>query len=82
VIQRVIIANAYPSLIASSCCWGGCRSIFVNGFHDCRQFIATVVSYPVFDSRPGCRVGAVFQFIAAFTFGRPSLKRLGMEWSS
>ncbi len=50
---------------------------FVNGFHDAANSIATVVSTRVLTPLQGVVWAAVFNFIAAFTFGTAVAKTMG-----
>ena len=50
---------------------------FVNGFHDAANSIATVVSTRVLTPIQGVVWAAVFNFIAAFTFGTAVAKTIG-----
>jgi inorganic phosphate transporter, PiT family len=50
---------------------------FVNGFHDSANSIATVVSTRVLTPVQGVVWAAVFNFIAAFTFGTAVAKTIG-----
>ena len=50
---------------------------FVNGFHDAANSIATVVSTRVLTPLQGVVWAAVFNFIAAFTFGTAVAKTIG-----
>jgi len=50
---------------------------FVNGFHDSANSIATVVSTRVLTPIQGVIWAAVFNFIAAFTFGTAVAKTIG-----
>jgi PiT family inorganic phosphate transporter len=50
---------------------------FVNGFHDAANSIATVVSTRVLTPLQGVIWAAVFNFIAAFTFGTAVAKTVG-----
>jgi len=50
---------------------------FVNGFHDAANSIATVVSTRVLTPLQGVVWAAVFNFIAAFTFGTAVAKTVG-----
>jgi PiT family inorganic phosphate transporter len=50
---------------------------FVNGFHDAANSIATVVSTRVLTPLQGVMWAAVFNFIAAFTFGTAVAKTIG-----
>jgi PiT family inorganic phosphate transporter len=50
---------------------------FVNGFHDAANSIATVVSTRVLTPLQGVIWAAVFNFIAAFTFGTAVAKTMG-----
>jgi PiT family inorganic phosphate transporter len=50
---------------------------FVNGFHDAANSIATVVSTRVLTPLQGVIWAAVFNFIAAFTFGTAVAKTIG-----
>jgi inorganic phosphate transporter, PiT family len=50
---------------------------FVNGFHDSANSIATVVSTRVLTPIQGVVWAAVFNFIAAFTFGTAVAKTIG-----
>jgi inorganic phosphate transporter, PiT family len=50
---------------------------FVNGFHDAANSIATVVSTRVLTPAQGVVWAAVFNFIAAFTFGTAVAKTIG-----
>jgi PiT family inorganic phosphate transporter len=50
---------------------------FVNGFHDAANSIATVVSTRVLTPVQGVVWAAVFNFIAAFTFGTAVAKTIG-----
>jgi PiT family inorganic phosphate transporter len=49
---------------------------FVNGFHDAANSIATVVSTRVLTPLQGVAWAAVFNFIAAFTFGTAVAKTI------
>lgn len=42
---------------------------FTNGFHDCANSIATIVSTKVLSPRQAVGFAAFFNFIAAFGFG-------------
>jgi len=50
---------------------------FVNGFHDAANSIATVVSTRVLTPLQGVAWAAIFNFIAAFTFGTAVAKTMG-----
>ncbi|HMN62194.1 MAG TPA: inorganic phosphate transporter [Anaerolinea sp.] len=50
---------------------------FVNGFHDAANSIATVVSTRVLTPLQGVMWAAVFNFVAAFTFGTAVAKTIG-----
>src|SRR5512142_1004972 len=50
---------------------------FVNGFHDAANSIATVVSTRVLTPLQGVAWAAVFNFVAAFTFGTAVAKTVG-----
>lgn len=50
---------------------------FVNGFHDSANSIATVVSTRVLTPLQGVVWAAVFNFVAAFTFGTAVAKTMG-----
>src|SRR5512140_171365 len=50
---------------------------FVNGFHDAANSIATVVSTRVLTPLQGVVWAAVFNFIAAFTFGTAVASTMG-----
>src|SRR5512133_3788963 len=50
---------------------------YVNGFHDAANSIATVVSTRVLTPLQGVVWAAVFNFIAAFTFGTAVAKTIG-----
>jgi PiT family inorganic phosphate transporter len=50
---------------------------FVNGFHDAANSIATIVSTRVLTPLQGVVWAAVFNFIAAFTFGTAVAKTIG-----
>jgi PiT family inorganic phosphate transporter len=50
---------------------------FVNGFHDAANSIATVVSTRVLTPIQGVMWAAVFNFVAAFTFGTAVAKTVG-----
>ena len=50
---------------------------FVNGFHDAANSIATVVSTRVLTPLQGVVWAAVFNFVAAFTFGTAVAKTIG-----
>jgi PiT family inorganic phosphate transporter len=50
---------------------------FVNGFHDAANSIATVVSTRVLTPLQGVAWAALFNFIAAFTFGTAVAKTIG-----
>jgi len=50
---------------------------FVNGFHDAANSIATVVSTRVLTPLQGVVWAAIFNFIAAFTFGTAVAKTMG-----
>lgn len=50
---------------------------FVNGFHDAANSIATIVSTRVLTPLQGVAWAAVFNFVAAFTFGTAVAKTIG-----
>src|SRR6266498_4161186 len=50
---------------------------FINGFHDAANSIATVVSTRVLSPGKAVIWAAVFNFIAAFTFGTAVAKTVG-----
>jgi PiT family inorganic phosphate transporter len=50
---------------------------FVNGFHDAANSIATVVSTRVLTPLQGVAWAALFNFVAAFTFGTAVAKTIG-----
>src|SRR6266542_2332726 len=50
---------------------------FINGFHDAANSIATVVSTRVLSPGKAVILAAVFNFIAAFTFGTAVAKTVG-----
>lgn len=50
---------------------------FVNGFHDAANSIATVVSTRVLTPLQGVAWAAIFNFIAAFTFGTAVARTMG-----
>src|SRR5450756_278101 len=50
---------------------------FVNGFHDAANSIATVVSTRVLTPLQGVAWAAVFNFVAAFTFGTAVATTIG-----
>src|SRR5512137_2845253 len=50
---------------------------FVNGFHDAANSIATVVSTRVLTPLQGVVWAAVFNFVAAFTFGTAVAHTIG-----
>src|SRR6185503_8818642 len=50
---------------------------YINGFHDAANSIATVVSTRVLSPRVAVIWAAVFNFIAAFTFGTAVAKTMG-----
>src|SRR5512144_403778 len=50
---------------------------YVNGFHDAANSIATVVSTRVLSPLQGVAWAAIFNFVAAFTFGTAVAKTIG-----